>query len=128
MKIGVGTDIIACNRFERFTTAELEQLLSTQELEYCLAEKIFTMQRLAVRYAAKEAAYKALFSLVPDLNIPFKQFLPHVEISKNTVTGAPTLCINWQKLGIDQKIETAVTLSHTPEYATATVIFYQNNS
>jgi len=61
--IGTGIDIAAIARFERFVKEDNQSLfrrLFTQlELDYCFAKR-FSAQRLALRFAAKEAFLKAL--------------------------------------------------------------------
>lgn len=60
---GIGTDIVAIERFQRFVdnnnTALLERLFTERERAVCLARKNGAAS-LAARFAAKEAFLKAL--------------------------------------------------------------------
>jgi holo-[acyl-carrier protein] synthase len=61
--VGVGIDLVDVDRIERlmeqFGDRALERLLFESEREYCRA-KALPARHVAVRVAAKEAAYKAL--------------------------------------------------------------------
>ncbi len=63
MIIGIGTDIVAIKRFQRFVdennTAILHRLFTKLELEYCSVKKSAAAS-YAARFAAKEAFMKAL--------------------------------------------------------------------
>jgi len=63
MILGIGIDAVEIARVERMLTARREQMLkrlfTDVELAY-LSTKAFPAQHIAVRLAAKEAAYKAL--------------------------------------------------------------------
>ena len=65
----IGVDLVEIKRFERwhsYSDTTLKRIFSQQEIEYARAEPRLSAQRLAARFAVKEAAYKAL-----SLNIPF---------------------------------------------------------
>ena len=57
--INIGTDIEEVRRFEKLDKKVLARLFTKEELAYCLKSKNYA-QHLAVRFAAKEAAFKAL--------------------------------------------------------------------
>jgi holo-[acyl-carrier protein] synthase len=63
MIVGIGVDAVEIDRVERMMTKRRDQMLprlfTAEELEY-LRSKAFPAQHIAVRLAAKEAAYKAL--------------------------------------------------------------------
>src|SRR4051812_39473631 len=63
MILGIGVDAVEISRVERMMSKRRDQMLARLftpvELEY-LATKSFPAQHIAVRLAAKEAAYKAL--------------------------------------------------------------------
>lgn len=63
MIIGIGTDIVAIRRFQRFVdennTAILHRLFTKQEIDYCCVKKS-SAASYAARFAAKEAFMKAL--------------------------------------------------------------------
>ncbi|ACC98868.1 Holo-acyl-carrier-protein synthase [Elusimicrobium minutum Pei191] len=119
MKItGLGTDIVEVERIAEFAknSAALERVFSKTELEYCLNKKN-KYEHLAVRFAAKEAVYKAL---------PFGGVaLKDIEVS-NLSDGSPQVTVN------DKRAETFkinISLSHTKNYATAVALVteYEDN-
>ena len=63
MILGVGTDLIEIERiqhsYERFGEGFLARVYTPGEIAYCMARKNFA-ESLAARFAAKEAAAKAL--------------------------------------------------------------------
>jgi holo-[acyl-carrier protein] synthase len=63
MVLGTGIDLVSISRFEKFRQRQgergLQRLFTTGELAYCLPRANATAS-LAVRFAAKEAFYKAL--------------------------------------------------------------------
>lgn len=63
MIVGIGVDIVEIDRIERMHAAYgerlLDRLFTGAELDY-LSTKALPAQHMAVRLAAKEAAYKAL--------------------------------------------------------------------
>lgn len=77
--VGVGCDIVDISRFERWKNIPQEQLLSIfspQELiDSTGRDNKLISEKLAVRFAAKEAAYKA-----------FSQLLVSLKYTKTTVS------------------------------------------
>lgn len=69
MIFGIGTDIVAIERFQRFidenNSALMDRLFTPQEREYCSARKTGAAS-YAARFAAKEAFLKALGSGLRD--------------------------------------------------------------
>lgn len=63
MILGIGVDIVAISRFERFVrennVALIDRIFTAQEREYCAARKL-SAQHYALRFAAKEAFLKSL--------------------------------------------------------------------
>jgi holo-[acyl-carrier protein] synthase len=63
MLLGTGLDLVSVSRFEKFRRRRgergLHRLFTTGELQYCL-EHANPLPSLAVRFAAKEAFFKAL--------------------------------------------------------------------
>lgn len=120
MKITCGTDIIEISRIkesiEKTGKAFLERVFTENEIKYCESKKKQKYQHYAARFAAKEAAFKALSWKVDDkYSVCWRDF--EVE---NTEQGRPTLKI----VGIDLKdIEDIdISISHCKEYAIANVI------
>jgi holo-[acyl-carrier protein] synthase len=63
MVLGIGTDLVEIDRIQnsvaRFGDRFLERIYTPGEIAYCMAKKSFA-ESLAARFAAKEAAAKAL--------------------------------------------------------------------
>ena len=111
----IGTDIVSVRRVKdsihRFGESFLKRLFTDLEIHYCNSKK-YPEQHFAARFAAKEAAIKAL-NLVGQ-GISFTQ----IEITNNS-NGAPILSIKIP----NHKFESAwVSLSHEKDYAVATVL------
>ena len=118
----VGIDTVEISRFNRWTTyskERLSRLFSPQEIDYCLKEPIKAPERMAVRFAAKEAFYKAVTTLLKEPQ-PFTKVGPLCKVVKHT-DGNPVLEVDWQAL--DLPVYTAqLSLTHTADLATAIVI------
>ena len=120
MRIECGTDIIEISRIkdsieeagERF----LNRVYTKTEIEYCESKKKQKYQHYAARFAAKEATFKAISSLLEDkYSICWKD----IEVV-NDSQGKPKVNI----LGVDEtRIESiSISISHCKEYATANVV------
>ena len=120
--IAQGIDIVLCQRIERIwrnhTESFLSRLYTPAEQEYCLRHKK-PVERLAGRFAAKEAVLKALgtgwrggieFSDIETLPDPLGK--PLVTLHNKTAELARTL-------GIDHIL---ISISHSGEYAVASAI------
>ncbi|MBN1549277.1 holo-ACP synthase [Candidatus Babeliales bacterium] len=62
MIIGLGLDTVEIERFEKWHTYKRKQLariFSKEEIDYCLQYQTTSAERFAVRFAAKEALFKA---------------------------------------------------------------------
>ena len=119
MKITCGTDIIEISRIkesiEKTGKAFLERVFTEDEIKYCETKKKQKYQHYAARFAAKEAAFKALSWKIEDkYSVSWKDF----EVL-NTEQGRPTLKI----VGIDLKDveDIDISISHCKEYAVANV-------
>lgn len=124
MIIKVGTDICSINRiklaYERYGQRFAERILTEAEREYVLSNAKHLPQRLAGRFAAKEAVSKVLG--VGWRGISWKE----IEIARMS-SGAPTLRLFGRAASIAEKLGLTsfeVSLSHEREYATAVVIGY----
>lgn len=120
MRIECGTDIIEISRIkdsieeagERF----LDRVYTKAEIEYCESKKKQKYQHYAARFAAKEATFKAISSLLEDkYSICWKD----IEVV-NDSQGKPKVNI----LDVDEtRIESiSISISHCKEYATANVV------
>lgn len=119
MKIKCGTDIIEISRIkeginelgERF----LNRIYTKKEIMYCERKKEQKYQHYAARFAAKEAAFKALsWNITDKYKIEWKD----IEVI-NDDQGRPQLNI----IGIDMSLIDSIdiSLSHCREYAVANV-------
>lgn len=119
MKISCGVDIIEIERvkesIQSIGDAFLERVYTKSEIEYCESKKMQKYQHYAARFAAKEAAFKALSEEVRD-----KYLISWKDIEVlNDCNGRPRLNI----LNKDIKIESIdISISHCKEYAVANVV------
>lgn len=121
MKIKCGTDIIEIERIkesiEESNGKFCERVYTKNEIEYCENKKNQKYQHYAARFAAKEAAFKAISELLPNkYDISWKDIeiindndsKPHVNILINKIM---------------QNIESIdISISHCKQYATANVV------
>lgn len=128
--IALGIDSVEIERFKPWTSyshKKLRTIFAEQELAYCFANTHKTAERLAVRFAAREAFFKAVHQLLPALNIPLRTIARAVNVVRAS-NGVPSLSINWNalKLYVDIQdsthIETQLALTHTKTVATAVVL------
>ena len=120
MKINCGTDIIEIYRIkesiEKLGEAFLNRVFTENEIKYCESKKKQKYQHYAARFAAKEAAFKALSWKIDDkYSISWKDF--EVENNKQ---GRPNLKIVGVNLKDVEDID--VSISHCKDYAVANVI------
>lgn len=118
--IGIGTDLERISRFEKYgdkDCAFVRKIFTKKEIEYSYKTKLFA-HHLAVRFCAKEACIKALSSL------GVSGYFCHDFEVLNKETGAPVVHLVNPKKGDD--ISFKISLSHSGEYATATVIAHIN--
>ncbi|MGN1057989.1 MAG: holo-ACP synthase [Candidatus Avelusimicrobium sp.] len=113
--IGLGTDLIEVERIKAFAEKQgaLERIFSEEEIAYCLARKN-RYQHLAVRFAAKEAVYKAL----PFDGVSFKS----ISVT-NLESGRPKVHVNDRRF---DGLCVLISLSHTEHYAMASAVVYRD--
>jgi len=124
MIIGIGIDSVEVERFAHWHTyapSTLRRIFSQEEIDYCLKNPLKTAERFAVRFAAREAFYKALSSAYPMLNVPFLTLCKYITITKSE-NQAPILYLNRQKPLIQNNIKTFVSFTHTKNTASAFII------
>lgn len=109
--IGIGTDLVEVARIKAFAQkpGALARIFSAQEIEYCLSRKN-KYEHLAVRFAAKEAVFKAL----PFDGIAFQ----NIRVL-NLESGRPQIQLKDERA---KELKVLISLSHTREYAAAQVI------
>lgn len=130
MICGVGADIVDIARFEGWTKYPQEQLLkifSPQELADCS----LVPEKLAARFAAKEAFFKALSATLEHKSLTQQEFTLSFICRTVSVTqsnwGTPQLAVDWQsihgKIGHTlPHFTTQLSLSHDGSMAVAFVI------
>ncbi|MBY0352983.1 4'-phosphopantetheinyl transferase superfamily protein [Candidatus Babeliales bacterium] len=106
MIVGVGTDIAQVARFNAwlsFSREQLSKIFSDSELSECGFARLSAhdqAQKLAVRFAAKEAFFKALSAALVQLGFTETTFsflflCKQVQVIKQT-WEIPQLCVDWQ--------------------------------
>jgi len=126
MILGTGVDIIEIERFKNWHTyahSRLKKVFSENEISYCLEDKQMSAQRCAVRFAAKEAFFKA-WSSVSTSPIPFLTLCKYVEIH-STDSGMPMLLVNFELASRNvykQQLSYHISLSHNRSQAVQFVI------
>lgn len=124
MIIKVGTDICSIPRvsatYAKYGERFVERILTVDEREYVLSKPVHVAQRLAARFAAKEAASKVLGTGWHGLS--WKE----IEVTKH-LSGAPALKLHGRALALAEQLgltKFEVSLSHEKEFATAFVVGY----
>lgn len=122
MIYGTGIDIVEISRFERFlqegNDALFQRLFTPGELTYCSSKKK-SAQHFALRFAAKEAFFKAL-----GLGLRDGMSWRDVEVINNHL-GKPDLCLHGRAAEIFSELElnrVHTALSHDGAYAVAMVV------
>jgi len=109
----IGVDIVEISRIEELTRNDrfCARVFSSREIAYCKSRKK-PGQHYAVRFAAKEAVWKALG----------KKGITHRDISiRNTPEGKPLVTLPKKLKKLEKKC--SITLSHTGDYAVAVALF-----
>lgn len=126
MVIGIGVDITDIKRIEdslaQFGERFRNRVFTAGEIAYCeqFANPAAKAERYAVRFAAKEAARKALGAATPLKSLSWHE----VEIISST-EGAPHLRFHGRAAELIEElkiIRAHVSLSHAPEHSIAFVI------
>ncbi len=130
MILGMGTDLVSFDVFREAVTSEsrsaiLLSVFTEGELADAKAGPVPEWERLAARFAAKEACVKALRSALQMRQSPVPEPpLFEIEIVKFS-SGVPQLELHGKAMEIARMLgvtQTWVSLSHDKEYAVATVI------
>lgn len=123
MIVGLGVDAAEVERFidwANYSPERLAKILTAQEIAYCLSVPAKSAERFAARFAAKEAAFKALNAFfAPPVGL--MEFCQSVEVVL-APSGAPLLNVQLNKLGIAKQLSLLVTITHTDLIAVAVVI------
>lgn len=119
MKIRTGIDIIEIERIKQSIEETdgkfCERVYTQKEIEYCESKKSQKYQHYAARFAAKEAAFKAISQL---LNSKFDIEWKDIEIL-NDENGRPYVNLVKKDINID---DIDVSISHCKSYAVASVV------
>lgn len=86
MILGIGIDTVEIERFAYWHTYDHKKLLrlfSQSEIDYCLSVPTKSAERFAVRFAAREATYKAYSQAFPGHSIPFLTFCKAMTVHKD---------------------------------------------
>ncbi len=120
MNIYCGVDIIEIERIkesiENLGDAFLKRIYTQDEIEYCENKKVQRYQHYAARFAAKEAAFKAVSNLLKDKYDVTWQDL----IISNDENGRPNIHINNLDYSNIQNID--VSISHNRTNVVANVV------
>jgi len=122
--IKIGTDICSiqrvANTYAKFGQRFADRILTRAEQEYVLSKPVHVASRMAGRFAAKEAASKALGT--GWRGISWKE----IEVMRHP-SGAPSLALHGRAAELAERLGLTnfeVSLSHEKEYATAFVVGY----
>jgi len=123
MIVGTGVDIIEIARFEDALRKHGERfskrVCTAAEIAYCEKFKK-PAERIAARFAAKEAAFKAL-------GTGWRDGLRWVDVEiTHSASGKPELILRGRAEEIAHRLgvtRAAVSISHSDQYAVAQVIF-----
>lgn len=118
MQVKVGTDIIEVKRIrasiETFGNKFLNKIYTQDEITYCNKNADTKYQHFAVRFAAKEAVFKAISEFTSN-SLVWK----NIEI-KNNKTGRPEVILHGPEKNRISNID--ISLSHVEDTAIATVV------
>lgn len=119
MNVTCGTDIIEIERIkesiEKLGDKFLNRIFTKNEIRYCESKKSQKYQHYAARFAAKEAAFKALSWKIEDkYQVEWKDF--EVVLSEQ---GRPS--INIKNLDVKDIENIDLSISHCKKYAIANV-------
>lgn len=119
MEILCGTDIIEIERIKKSIERSGEKfvnlIFTPDEIEYCENKKKSKYSHYAGRFAAKEAIFKAISSLLKD---KFEVTWQDVQVLNNC-NGKPE--IEFLNVKFNQIKSIDISISHCKEYAIATV-------
>ena len=120
MKIRCGTDIIEIDRIkdsvDNIGDSFVNRVYTENEIKYCESKKKQKYQHYAARFAAKEAVFKAISTLLQDkYSICWKD----IEVL-NDSQGKPIVNLSGVNLKNIEQID--LSISHCKSYATANVV------
>lgn len=120
MKTFCGTDIIEIERIkesiENIGQPFISRVFTVNEINYCESKRKAKYQHYAARFAAKEAAFKAISKAIKD---KYSLKWQNIEIL-NDENGRPIL--KFVEFDVKGLKDTDVSISHCKEYAVAIVV------
>jgi phosphopantetheine--protein transferase-like protein len=123
----VGIDVVEIDRFAHwyaYPAQKLQKIFTTEEISFCLSIPPLAAQRFAVRFAAKEALFKALAPNAITDKPPFFSLCKQTSIIPSD--NCPNLKINTQAISryycLPPTLQTQVSLSHSRTVACAIVL------
>lgn len=123
MILGIGIDSVAIGRFVTWHQhpKRVARIFSPEEITYCTSVPAKSAERFALRFAAREAVYKALCTA--GLSCP-----PFLTLCKNirVSTRGPLTIKLLSALNTPQDIQVLASGTHAENLATAIVIITKN--
>lgn len=123
--LSIGIDAVEINRFEhwqKYKFIQLSHIFTASEIDYCLSIPAKSAERFAVRFAAKEAFYKAISSCFKLEQSTFEIF-NQIEIYKDKQMS-PVIKVNNKKLNkflLKKNITIKLSLTHSKTAAISVV-------
>lgn len=122
MRVSVGIDTIEIERvqraLDRYGDRFLRRVFTPGEIEYCMS-RVRPGPSLAVRFAAKEAFYKAA---TPLASRSMSLYFHWKEAEVRRGRGAPTLHLKGEFKRIMEGKDLSLSLSHSKTHAVAVVV------
>ncbi len=132
MRLFLGTDLCEIDRvkeiYNKYGNAFLQKIFSLREINYCLSNDKMVIQRLAVRFAAKEAVSKALKVGLNGLGWGKGIHFKDIELVRDE-NGATFVKLYGVAKELEKKLcitDWEVSVSHSKTHAMATVIGYRS--
>ena len=128
MILGIGMDSVETIRFahwHRYSVHQLTSLFSPEEIRWCLQHTVKSAERFAVRFAVKEAFFKALSVMTPTHGHSLRSLCKKVRLT--SLASVPHLEVDWNAILPPHtlSLKTHVSLTHTARTASAVVIIEQ---
>lgn len=136
MIFGIGTDIVSVKRFEgwtSFSVQKLSRVFTDQELLDCYSpsSQLYITEKLAARFAVKEAFFKALSAMLVRLrktknSFGFLTACRYISVEKGA-WDIPELVVDWASFeGLIEDslpaVDVIISFSHESDYAVAFVV------
>lgn len=131
MILAIGIDSVEIERFSHwksYSPKQLQRVFSPSEIVYCLQNPQKSAERFAVRFAAREALWKAFCQAWPEHSMAFLSFCRAVEVA-HTKRGVPYFILDEEHFGnqisewlafraTNKQIKIFLSLTHTRNSAT----------